>query len=513
MNSTTISSKEQRQARALLHLSHISKSFGGTEALSDVSLNIKAGNILALLGENGAGKSTLIKILAGVYPKDSGEIVYHDEVIDNALSLEGKNKEAISFIHQDLGLIDWMTIAENIGFSVTFPKKHGFLIDWQAMQLKTQEVLNLLGVDLDANERIMNLTRAEQSLVAISRAIAKNSKVIVLDEPTASLSARDVERLFSVLRSLKDQGVALVLVSHRLDEIFAVCDDVFILRDGKAVGQYVVSDLDEKQLVKLIVGKDTIHQRNTSQQFELCHHQIALECRELSLQNTTHPINLSIKRGEILALSGLRGAGQEGIGRALFGVEPVLSGDIFIYDEVYVPNTPYHAIKNGIGMLARDRIHESISMNMTVPENLFLNPSNHDYHFWYSLKQEAILSIKQAHKYDIRPKKCTSLEINALSGGNQQKVVMARWLAMNIRVLILEDPTQGVDIGARVEIYKHIEDFIAATQVAVILISTDFEEVTSIANRTLIFSKGDIVKELVGEEITVKNILYHASAA
>lgn len=498
------------QGQELLSLHHISKTFGGTRALADVSLKIKGGNILALLGENGAGKSTLIKILAGVYPKDSGQIVYVHTQINNAQSLQGEDKNAIAFIHQDLGLIDWMTVAENIGFSTGFLPKYGIFIDWKAMQLEAAEVLKVLGVNIDPTERVMNLSRAEQSLVAISRAIAKNSKVIILDEPTASLSITDVERLFSVLRLLRKKGVALVLVSHRLDEIFSICDEVFVLRDGRAVGQYQVSDVDEKQLVKLIVGKEATHRKK---RYNKPQSEVILDCQSIVLKGISDPVNLLVHRGEVLALCGLRGAGQEEIGRALFGMAPILSGDILFQGKAYAPSTPYQAISQGIGMLARDRIHESICLNMTVAENIFLNPGSHAHCFWYSLRQERIRVDKQIEKYDIRPKNSNDLEMNVLSGGNQQKTVLARWLLKDIKVLILEDPTQGVDIGARVEIYKHIEAFIADTQVAVVLVSTDFEEIATIADRTLIFSQGRLVQELVGEEVSLNNILYYASGS
>ncbi|TNH05179.1 sugar ABC transporter ATP-binding protein [Testudinibacter sp. TR-2022] len=491
-----------------LSMQHIVKRFGSNIAVNDVSLNIYPGEIVALLGENGAGKSTLIKILAGIYPNDGGQILFENQVIDSALSLKTDNLQPISFIHQDLGLIEWMTVAENMAFVIGFPKRFK-LINWQKVRSQAEKALAAVGINLDPDTRVFDLSRTEKALLAIARAIAVNAKILILDEPTASLPASDVKHLFTVLHTLKQQGVGMIYVTHRLDEVIDIADRIYVMRDGFPVAEGKTSDYSVKDLVEVIVGEQTReHQRmplpsNTAPVITLSDVTIG----------DTGPVSFSLHRGEMIALAGLRGAGQEEVGRLLFGLRRADQGSITLLEQDYQPTSPQEAIQKGISLVAGDRANESLVMSMTTTENLFLNPiiKQKTALRWYDRAQELKESWFKFQQFDIRPKNMF-IEVSALSGGNQQKIVMARWLHLDTPVLILEDPTAGVDVGARAEIYDVLNKALA-NGMAIIVISTDFEEIAHLCNRALVFNRGSVVGELFNQEITFARLLQLASAA
>ncbi|UEA16631.1 sugar ABC transporter ATP-binding protein [Pasteurella canis] len=490
----------------ILQLQHIVKRFGSHTAVNDVSLNIHRGEIVALLGENGAGKSTLIKILAGIYPRDEGEIYFHQQEIQSAQSLTNTNKQPIAFIHQDLGLIEWMTIAENMAFVMGFPRRFG-LIDWKKINQQAQDALDFVGIHLSAQTRVFDLSRTEKALLAIARAIAVNAEILVLDEPTASLPASDVEHLFVVLNRLRAQGVGMIYVTHRLDEVITLSDRILVMRDGYPVAEGPTKDYDVKALVKAIVGEETRGKqreplpKNTPE---------VLELNDVVVGDTG-PVSFSLHQGEMIALAGLRGAGQEEIGRLLFGLRELESGHISLNGSVYHADSPRDAIHKGIALVAGDRIRESLVMSMTTTENLFINPvlSGHSPLKKYARKEEWAESWYKFQLFDIRPKNLF-IDVSALSGGNQQKIVLARWMHLNTPVLILEDPTAGVDVGARAEIYDLLNQALKKG-VAIIVISNDFEEIAHLCNRALVFNRGDIAGELFNEQVTFANLLALAS--
>lgn len=490
----------------LLEFCDITKEFGGTRALSNVSLNLKRGEILALLGENGAGKSTLIKTLAGIYRPDGGQILFRGKPYQHRPP-QPNQRQSIAFIHQDLGLIEWMTVGENVGLAQGYSLR-GRLIDWRATERRTAEALKLVGCDFDPSTRVQELTRTEKSLVAIARALAVEADVLVLDEPTASLPADEVEKLFAAIRPLKERGVAMIYVSHRLDEIFRIADRVAVLRDGQLVGQKPVSETTSDELIRMIVG------RKADQLFvkaERTSGPAIVSVKDLACRGAG-PVSFDIRQGELLGLVGLRGAGQELIGRALFGCE-VSSGTVRLNGVEPNLSSPVAAMASGIGLIARDRTEESVAMSLSLRENTFLNPgaSGRGLMSFLSPRNEAEKAYSLGSRVGLRPND-QSLAIEALSGGNQQKVVVGRWLATGRKLLIAEDPTAGVDVGAKADIYRLIAEAVEGG-LAVLVVSTDFEEIAHICHRALVFSRGQIVRELNGADLTTPAVIAAASAS
>lgn len=493
-------------AGTLLEFRAVSKEFGGTKALTNVSLDLKQGEILALLGENGAGKSTLIKTLAGIYKPDGGDILFRGESYHHRPP-KPQERQPVAFIHQDLGLIEWMTVAENVGLAQGFSLRRK-LIDWNATARRTAEALKLVGCDFDPSTRVQNLTRTEKSLVAIARALAVEADVLVLDEPTASLPTDEVERLFQAIRPLKERGVAMIYVSHRLDEIFRIADRVAVLRDGFLVGETPVRDTNPDELIRMIVG------RKADQLFakaETAPGDVLVSMRDLACRGAG-PVSFDLRQGELLGLVGLRGAGQELIGRALFGAEPA-TGQVTVRGAAPDLTSPETAIASGIGLIARDRTEESVAMSLSLRENTYLNPraSGRGLGAFLSPVKEAEMAAAIGDKVGLRPND-QSLAIEALSGGNQQKVVVGRWLTTDRKLLIAEDPTAGVDVGAKADIYRLIASAVEQG-LAVLVISTDFEEIAHICHRALVFSRGRIVRELTGADLTTSTVIAAASAS
>jgi len=494
------------EADCLLAFDRVEKHFGGTYALKGVSLRLHAGEVLALLGENGAGKSTLIKTLAGIHRPNAGEIRFRDEPYAHRPPRPNQ-RQPVAFIHQDLGLIEWMTVAENVGLAQGFPRRAG-LIDWAGTERRAAEALALVGCDFDPSARVSSLTRTEKSLVAIARALAVEADVLVLDEPTASLPADEVERLFAAIRPLKERGVGIIYVSHRLDEIFRIADRVAVLRDGLLVGEKAIADTSPAELVELIVG------RSVDELFvkaALAAGEAVVKVRDLHCAGAG-PVSFDIHRGELLGLVGLRGAGQELVGRALFGAVASL-GTVELDGVAPDLSSPLAAMRSGIGLVARDRTEESLALSLSVRENTFLNPGAGGRGLLSLLSPGA--EGERAHAIGegvgLRPND-PSLAVEALSGGNQQKVVIARWLETGRRLLIAEDPTAGVDVGAKGDIYRLIARALEAG-LTVVVVSTDFEEIAHICHRALVFSRGRIVRELSGAALTASALITAASAS
>jgi ribose transport system ATP-binding protein len=487
---------------SLLRMESVVKKFGSTVAVNNVSIDVKPGRILALLGENGAGKSTLIKVLAGVVRMDSGRIVFHDREIGSATAIKSSSEQPIAFIHQDLGLVEWMTVSENMAMVMGFPRRLG-LIDWGEVRRKAQRALNQVGIDLDPDERVFNLSRTEKSLLAIARAVAVEAEVLVLDEPTASLPADDVRHLFAVLNRLRDRGVGMIYVTHRLDEVIEIADEICVMRDGRYVAGGETAGYTLRDLVRLIVGEE----KRGDKRAPLPENAPPILALDKLVVGDTGPVSFTLGAGEMVALAGLRGAGQEEIGRCLFGLRSIDGGSIALKGERYAAASPQDAIRAGISLVAGDRINESLVMSMTVRENLFLNPCTlgRPAVSIYGGDDETEAANEQVRRFDVRPKDVT-LDVSALSGGNQQKVVMARWLNLGTPVLVLEDPTAGVDVGARAEIYDLLNQALQQG-VGILVISTDFEEIAHICNRAIVFERGQVMGELRNAEVSFANLL------
>jgi len=460
--------------------------------------------IVALLGENGAGKSTLIKTLGGIHTPDSGRVLIDGEPYQHKPAGFGE-RQKVAFIHQDLGLIEWMTVAENISLALGFSRKNG-LIKWGDVERVAAEALARVDCDFDPTARVEDLTRTEKSLVAIARALAVDSEFLVLDEPTASLPADEVERLFTAIRPLRAKGVGMIYVSHRLDEIFQIADRVAVLRDGAMVGVRSIDHTTPEELVQKIVGRKT---RETVKATE------EIGAPVLSLRNFDVPgmqrLAFDLQENEVLGLAGLRGAGHEAISRALFGLLP-FEGDVMLDGTKPDLSNPQRALHAGVGLVAKDRTEESVAMSLSIRENTFLNPNGIGRRLLNVLspKVEAEQASIIGAELGLSPND-PSLAIEALSGGNQQKVVIGRWLATKRKLLICEDPTAGVDVGAKSEIYALLNRALA-DGVAILIMSTDFEEIASICHRAIVFSQGAIVDELSGTRLTTENLIQSASA-
>jgi ribose transport system ATP-binding protein len=485
----------------LLEVRGVSKRFTATLALAGVDFDVRPGEIHALLGQNGAGKSTLIKILAGVYPPSAGTILWRGREVT-----PGAERLPIAFIHQDLGLVDGMTVAENVALQAGYPRRRG-LIDWNAASRAAAAALAAMGSLLDPQTRIAALSAADRSIVAIARALAVRSDVLVLDEPTAALPEADVERLLATLHRLRARGIGMIYVTHRLDEVFRVADRVTVLRDGRRIATVAVGDTSAQDLVFKIVGHAvadaTVTETAASAAPLLALHDLMVPQEEAG---RIGPISLSAAAGETLALVGLRGAGHHAVGRAIFGALPVRAGRILLGGRDIAPKNPAAAMAEGIGFVSSRRGEESIAAAMTVQENLFLNARVRGgaplRPVWP--RAEVLDARKALARFSVRPPD-PSRPIITLSGGNQQKVVVARWMEATIRLLVLEEPTIGVDVGSKSEIYRDLHDALAAG-IAVLLISSDFEEVEKIAHRALVFSRGAIVAELRRPDISVSRL-------
>ncbi len=490
----------------LLEFLNISKRFGGTLALNDVSIHLLAGEVLALLGENGAGKSTLIKCLAGIHMPEEGQILFRGEPYVHRTP-RPHEKQRVAFIHQDLGLVEWMTVAENVGLGQGYSKRAG-IINWRETERRAVRALRLVGCEFDPSKRVHDLSRTEKSLVAIARALAAEADVLVLDEPTASLPADEVQRMFAVLGDLRNRGVGMIYVSHRLDEIFRIADRVAVLRDGKLVGTNLVKQTTPTALVNMIVGREVkdLYVRAPQKRGR----------ETLRVANFTTfgagPLNFTAHEGEVLGLVGLRGAGQEAVGRALFGAQES-TGSAHLDGKLLQLGSSQIALQQGLGLIARDRTEESVALALSVRENMFLNPFAIGRNLMSVLSPRAEAEQTQNIGFEVglRPND-PALPVEALSGGNQQKVVIGRWLATGRKLLIAEDPTSGVDVGAKAEIYRLIA---AALEkgLTVIVVSTDFEEVAHICHRALVFSRGHIVAEIPEASLTTAALIHAASAS
>ena len=491
-----------------LRVSGLGKRFGGTRALDDVDLELAAGEIHALLGENGGGKSALIKILAGIHVADTGEVI---GPAGHAAG-PGAPLDGIAFVHQDLGLVETMTVTENIAIGTAFRRRAG-LIDWRASRRAALDALDAMGGGIDPDVPVGRLAAAQKSMVAIARAVAIDARVLVLDEPTATLAEADVERLHAVLRRLSDNGLAMLYVTHRLDEVFRLAHRVSVLRDGKLRFSGPATSLDAGRLVELIVGRrvdELFPERRARIGAALLH------VRELRSQRVG-PVSFQVHAGEVVGLVGLRDAGQEIVGRMLAGALPARAGAIRVEGgqerrgtSPLAERTVVHAIADGLGFVSSKRVEESLCVQMTVRENLLPNPALARRRTIGGSGERA-RAQRALDRFDVRPND-PERPIAELSGGNQQKVVIARWLELERRVLVLEEPTSGVDVGAKAEIYRLLGEALDAG-LGVVLVSSDFEEVAGLCDRAILFSRDRQVGELARGALSVASLTRAAAGA
>jgi ribose transport system ATP-binding protein len=488
----------------LLSVRGLTKRFPGTLALEGLDLDVRRGEIHAILGENGAGKSTFIKILAGIYPADAGVVTLEGAPVrPNRNGLPGA-----AFIHQDLALVDSMSVMENIGHTSGFPRRFG-LIAWSAMRRRAEAILSTLQADINPMTLVSRLPQAEKAIVAIARAIAtQDVRLLVLDEPTASLSEVEVARVIKTLESLKGRHVGIVFVTHRLDEVFRIADRVTVLRDGRHVLTTPVQETDRSRLVTAIVGRppEEVFSRN----YGASTGAVVAEFDGVCV-GSTGPCSFTVRAGEVVALVGLQGAGQNDLGRAVIGDERISAGLIRYGGADYRRPAPTRSVEMGIGFISSKRLEESLAPALTIRENLFANPSipNREVGHWINPRDEARDSLDLITRYGIRVRE-PETPVATLSGGNQQRVVLARWLSARRGLLVLEEPTMGVDVGAKAEIYRMLRDALT-DGLAVLLISSDLEEVSGIATRALVLNRGLIACELRAAELTFERLVHEAS--
>ncbi|WBO61769.1 sugar ABC transporter ATP-binding protein [Streptomyces camelliae] len=489
-------------ADPLVRIRGLAKRFGGTLALDGVDLDVRAGSVLALLGPNGAGKSTLIKVLAGVHPADAGRITVDGHPLGSHAA-----SRSMSFIHQDLGLVEWMTIAENFALTIGYPRRAG-LISWPRTRERCAEALEAVAGHLDPDTPIAGLGPAERSLVAIGRALAACARLIVLDEPTARLPAADCARLFRVLHTLRDQGHGILYVTHRLDEVYEVADTFAVLRDGRLVSHGPLAGHSPARLVHDIVGEEPARHRPATGPAG----GPAVLTLDGARTTGTGTVTLRLRAGEVLGLVGLSGAGHMDLGRALAGALPLLGGQVLLGGRPYRPGTVAEAVALGVGFVPGDRQREGCAAGLTVRENLLANPRAGDMPalHWISPRRERAQATELIERFAVRPRD-SEAPIAALSGGNQQKVLIGRCLRVDLRLLILEEPTASVDVGAKTAVYRLLDEALAAG-LAVLLVSTDFEEVAGVCRRALVFVRGCVTTELSGAGLTVAGLTRAASA-
>lgn len=493
------------QTTPVLSLNGISKSFPGVKALSGVSLNLYPGEVTALVGENGAGKSTIVKILTGIYQPDEGDIQVAGEAI-RFPTAQDAGKAGVTAIHQETVLFDDLSVAENI-FIGHAPKTRFGLIDKAEMIRKAQDLLDRIGAKISPHTLLRDLGIASKHLVAIARALSIDARVVIMDEPTASLSHKEIEETYELVDRLKAEGKAILFISHKFDEIFRIADRYTVFRDGQLIGDGLIRDVTESDLVKMMVG------RSVDQVFPKRAPQHGGEI--LKVVGYTHPtefedINFTLKRGEILGFYGLVGAGRSEFMQALFGITKPSKGAIRIDEEIAVIRSPNEAIAQGIVYVPEDRGKQGAIKGLPIFQNVTL-PSlgNTSRKGFLQLADEFALAREYTQRLDLRAA-ALDQDIGELSGGNQQKVVIAKWLATKPRVIILDEPTKGIDIGSKAAVHEFMAE-LAAQGLAVIMVSSEIPEVLGMSDRVIVMRDGRIAAEYEGDELTPENLVRAAA--
>ncbi len=495
---------DQAGPRARLSATGIRKSFGGVEVLRGVDLDVVGGSVVALLGENGAGKSTLVKIIAGDYQPDSGTIDI-DGTEHSSLNPVTARRLGVRMIFQEIADAPTLTVAENISLG-SWPARHG-LIAWRSVRKRAQEALERLGVDLDVDAPVGDLSVGERQVVEIARAVVDRATFLILDEPTAALSSTESERLFGYVAALREQGTGIVYITHRLDEVRAVADRVVVLRDGSRVLAADAKATDRREMVSAMVGREMSEVRRPEAVVTADDVEPLMRLRDAGSSGAFDHIDLDLRPGEVLALYGKVGSGAGEVVQALFGVRRLDAGTVEIDGEPLKLRGPAQAIEHGIGLLPADRQRESAFTVLSLAENLSA-PS------WPRLARRGFINRRiEADAYwrwhevlNVRSRDDARQELGTLSGGNQQKVLLGRWLERHARVLLLIEPTRGVDVGAREEIYRSIRG-LAAEGVAVLVSTSDYEEVVQVADRAVVIARGEIVARLGADEIETNRLI------
>ena len=493
--------------RELIRMEHISKSFPGVKALSDVSFQLNAGEVHALVGENGAGKSTLMKVLTGVYPKDEGRIFLRGQEA-NIRNVRDSQRMGVVMIHQELNLMNHLTAAQNI-FIGREKLRARFFLDDSAINRRAQALFERLNVDIDPSVLVGDLTVAKQQMVEIAKALSYDSEVLIMDEPTAALTDNEIEDLFRVIRMLRDEGRGIIHISHRLEELKEISDRITVMRDGGYVATVNTQEVETSKIISMMVGREIFITR--SERSVPADAPIALEVRNICAGRMVQNVSFKVRRGEILGVAGLVGAGRTETARAIFGADPRDGGEIYVHGKKLNIRTPEDAVRGGIAYLSEDRKRYGLMLGLSVRTNTSIASMRRFVHAGFFLSEALEEKNMRAMIRELAIKTPSGRQLaRYLSGGNQQKVVLAKWLTRNCDVLIFDEPTRGIDVGAKNEIYKLL-DRLAAEGKAIVMISSELPEIIRVSDRVIVMCEGRITGEVTGEEIDQTTIMRYAT--
>lgn len=490
----------------LLKISNISKKFGNAVVLDNVSLELNKGHVLALVGENGAGKSTLMKILCGIYKKDSGKIYLNGNEIEIE-NIKDAEKYGISMIHQELNLIPSLSVYENMFLGKEYMRKFR-KIDWQRIKTESKNKLDELGMNININKIVRELSIGEQQMIEIARCLLMDSNILIMDEPTAALTEVESKKLFEVINMLKEKGKSIIYISHRMDEIFEICDDYTVLRDGKLISNGKIKDVTKDRLISMMVGRDIKDQ--FPREVINIENEVLLKVRDLTLRGKFENINFEVKKGEVVGFSGLIGSGRTEVAKAIFGFYKKDNGKIFIENKEISINCPEDAIKNGLIYLSEDRKNEGLVMKLNIKENMTISSLNYISSYLGTIrrKEENVLVKQMAEKLNIKFQTINQ-NISDLSGGNQQKIAIAKCLLTNPKLIIFDEPTRGIDVGAKNEVYKLINE-LKKQGIGIILISSDLPEVLNISDRIIVMHEGKMMGEIIHDDASEEKVMQMA---
>ncbi|MDG6452304.1 sugar ABC transporter ATP-binding protein [Glaesserella parasuis] len=491
----------------ILEMRNVSKTFPGVKALDGINLKVKRGTIHALMGENGAGKSTLMKVLYGLYIPDEGsELIFDDKPFKPSRPIDAI-RSGLTMVPQEISPVANLTIADNfyLGREMT---KGKFFLDQAEMDRKTAQILEELGIPMDVTVKMSEVSVAKAQLVAIATAVSNDAKIIIMDEPTTALTEMEVEQLYKIIDAVKKRGISIIFISHKLDEVFKVSDEITVIRDGQYVGTKATTDVTKEELISMMVGRD-MSEMFQRERFELPD-EIVLEIKNFTRAGKYEDVSFSVRKGEIFGIAGLVGAGRSEIVESLFGYKPADSGEIYIHGKKVEINNPLDAMEHKIGFVTEDRKLTGLFLNLNIIDNMIM-PQMSPYleHFLISVDKSHKTANEQKKKLKI---KAPDVEVitNNLSGGNQQKVLLARWLLLEPEILILDEPTKGIDVGAKAELYKLMVE-LSKQGKTIIMITSDMLELLSMSDRVMVMHEGHKVGIIPHQELSQERVLAFAS--
>ena len=492
--------------QTILTMKDINKSFIGVHALKNACLELKEGEVHALMGENGAGKSTLMKVLTGIYSKDSGIITYKNKEVE-FLSTKEAQEAGIVIVHQELNMMNHLTVAQNIFIGREMMK--GKFINDSKMNDEAKKLFDKLNIDIDPSEVMGNLTVGRQQMCEIAKAISQKAEVIVFDEPTAALTESEIDELFKIIKDLKSKGIGIIYISHRMDEIKIITDRVTVMRDGEYVGTLISKDCTKEDIISMMVGR-TIYESPKEKSNVSKEAPVVLKVENLNAGKCVKNVSFELRKGEILGFSGLMGSGRTETARAIFGADKIDSGVIYVNDKKLEVKNPIDAVKAGIGYLSEDRKRYGVVLDKTVTENSTMaSLDNFRKGLFINKKKEKDVSKEFVQKLKTKTAS-TETPVIKLSGGNQQKVVIAKWLVKNCDILIFDEPTRGIDVGAKSEIYSLMNELVDQGK-SIIMISSELTEILRMSDRVIVMNEGKITGEIPIEEATQKSIMNKAT--